>query len=82
MVKKKALNIFSDKLPRGARKKLAEEFGVTPTYITLIFTGKRRNVLIINRAIEMAEEYRKMDERAEELFTAFEREQFQAGSDE
>jgi hypothetical protein len=55
---KKELKKLRKSLPPGAIKTLAEKFGHTPSYISMILSGKRNgNAYVISAATTMADEY-------------------------
>jgi predicted transcriptional regulator len=61
------LEILKKRLPKGFTKRLAKEFNVTPVTVTNALKGRYRRFDIIERAVQMAEEYNKLEQRLKEV---------------
>lgn len=54
-------------LPKGYTKKIAEEMGVSAMTVTNAMWGRTRRFDIIDRAVEMADEYNKTRKKLNEV---------------
>lgn len=44
-------------LPRDASKQLGEQFGFKPNTIRQILTGRRKNIMVVKAALELAQKH-------------------------
>ena len=61
------LRILRGMLPKGYTKKIADEMGVSAMTVTNAMWGRTRRFDIIDRAVEMAEEYNKTKKKLNEI---------------
>lgn len=61
------LRIIRGMLPKGYTKKIAEEMGVSAMTVTNAMWGRTRRFDIIDRAVEMADEYNKTKKKLNEV---------------
>lgn len=61
------LRIIRGMLPKGYTKKIAEEMGVSAMTVTNAMWGRTRRFDIIDRAVEMADEYNKTRKKLNEV---------------
>ena len=47
-------------IPRGILKKVSEQFGVSPLYVSLVKNGKRNNIKILEAVAFELEQYNKL----------------------
>jgi ribosomal protein S5 len=55
------LTLKDQKLPRGARRKIAQKFGVTEDYVSKVKNGLRNNLDIVEAMIDAIEAHHKRE---------------------
>jgi transcriptional regulator with XRE-family HTH domain len=61
----KALKPLRKGLPWGAVKDIAEETGMSESYVSMVLRGERFNLVILEVAIRLRDEYKKRHETVE-----------------